>query len=391
MGIIAKAINKFIKVEPKTWIFGADKGQSYREGAKYLMEYVLKSHPDYHCTFVTQNPKVIDELNAKGIPCIHNFTWKAIFQIARAEAIFTTQSTADVRFGYKKKGRKLYYMMHGMSNKVSWRQLPKGYVGKLYGGSRWWAALKTEISQYLTIGYTMNDISFLSSTSDFFVPYIHLDFGDNIVIKNLGMPRNDGLFDHERIKGEKWVEGLDGKLVITYMPTHRAYGAGEITPTPFITRPEYQQWMRENGVVLLMKNHPNMIYKINDANETDVLKDITKMRLDPQVCLYHSDVLITDHSSVWIDYLLLKRPLVFYMYDDFEKDDVGTYYDVKDLNVGHFCYNENELFELIKNIKNNYDQMRPSEEVVNRFHKYADCKNSERYFNAVVEDLLTYN
>lgn len=385
MGVIARIINPFIKIKPKHWVFGADSGNGYREGAKYLIEYTLKNHPDYNCTFITRNPKVLEELNKKGIPCMLNYTWRAFFTIAEAEAVFTTQSPADVKFAFKKKGRQHCYMMHGMSNKRSWKQLPKGYIGALHGTHPMIAYLKTEISRWLTIGYDVKDFSFMVSTSDFFVPYVKLDFGDDKIIKNIGMPRNDGLFDHERIKGEKWLEGLDGKLVITYMPTHRAYGAGEVTPTPFKNRLEIQQWMRENNVVLLMKNHPNMIPRIKDGENNDVIKDITKMRLDPQVCLYYSDVLITDHSSVWIDYLLLKRPIVFYMYDDFEKDDVGLYYNVKDLNVGHLCYTEDELFELIRKIKYEYEVMSPSNETVKRFHTYADCNNSERYFNAVNE------
>lgn len=386
MGLIARIINNFIKVKPKHWAFGSDGGKTYREGAKYLIEYTLKNHPDYKCTFITQNPHVIKELKEKGIPCLHNYSWKAIIEIAKAEAVFTTQSTADVRFTYRKKGRRFFYMMHGMSNKRSWKQLPEKFVSAaLHGKNKFIAKIKKQISVWLTIGYDIDDFTFMVSTSDFFVPYIKLDFGDDKLIKNIGMPRNDGLLDHERIKNENWVKGIENKFVITYMPTHRAYGTGDITPTPFQNRPEIQQWMRENNVVLLMKNHPNFIPRIKDSLNNDAIIDITKMRLDPQVCLYHSDVLITDHSSVWIDYLLLKRPIIFYMYDDFEKNDVGLYYNVKDLNVGHMCYYEDELFKLIKEIKYNYERMSPSAETVSKFHTYVDCKNSERYFYAVEE------
>lgn len=386
IGICARIINKFVKVEPKNWVFGSDKGETYREGAKYLIEYTLKNHPDHKCTFITQSPQVMKELEMKGIPCLHNYSWKALITIAKAEAVFTTQSTADVRFAYRKKGRRFFYMMHGMSNKRSWKQLPKKFIAAAFNNkNRFIAEIKERLSVWLTIGYNIDDCAFMVSTSDFFVPYIKLDFGDDKDIKNIGMPRNDGLFDHERIKNEKWVKGIENKFIITYMPTHRAYGTGSITPTPFQNRPEIQQWMRDNNIVLLMKNHPNFIPRIKDSLNNDAIIDITKMRLDPQVCLYHSDVLITDHSSVWIDYLLLKRPIIFYMYDDFEKDDVGLYYNVKDLNVGHMCYYEDELFKLIKEIKYNYDKMSPSIETVSKFHTHVDCKNSERYFYAVEE------
>lgn len=169
------------------------------------------------------------------------------------------------------------------------------------------------------------------------------------------------------------------------MPTHRGYGTGTVTPTPFIKRPDVQQWFRDNNVVFLMKNHPNMIPKLKDKKDTDVIKDITKLGLDPQVCIYHSDVLITDYSSVWMDYLLLRRPILFYIYDNFEKNDVGTYYDLSKTNVGHFCYNEDEMFNLIKVCKMDSKAMIASDEVVHKYHTYIDGKSCERYFNAVME------
>ena len=72
-----------------------------------------------------------------------------------------------------------------------------------------------------------------------------------------------------------------------------------------------------------------------------------------------------------------------HIYDDFEHDDAGVYYDVKEERVGHFCYSENELFELLKTIKAKYDEMRPSEKVLRKFHKYADGNSCERYFNYI--------
>ena len=138
-----------------------------------------------------------------------------------------------------------------------------------------------------------------------------------------------------------------------------------------------------------MKNHPNMIPKLDDSSSTDVIKDITKLRIDPQVCLYHSDVLVTDFSSVWMDFLLLKRPILFYIYDDFEKNDVGTYYDIRLDPPGHFCYNENDFFKLIKQAKDDYDNMKPASHIVAKYHKYVDGKSCERYYNAIIEDFIS--
>ena len=59
-------------------------------------------------------------------------------------------------------------------------------------------------------------------------------------------------------------------------------------------------------------------------------------------------------------------------------------YDLKDDPPGHFCKNEDELFQLIKKIKENYDAMRPSDRIVAKYHKYVDGRSCERLFNAIV-------
>lgn len=381
-GILARFINLFVKVKPKHWVLGADYGNMYREGSKYMLEYMLRNHPDYHCTFITMNPEVYKMLQSKGIPCEMNKSLSGIYTIAKAECVFTTQYTIDLYFAYKKKNRRYYYLVHGQPLKIAMKALfgadeMNQYKEPLY------IRMKRKIRHFFNEGYSMEDVSFVSATSDFLAPFMQKDFGDSMDVKVLGMPRNDALFDTNRMKAERWVEDTEGKFVITYMPTHRGYGFGEVSPTPFANRPDVQLWMKQNNVLLLVKNHPNMIKKHKDSRDTEVIRDITKQGLDPQVCLYHSDVLITDFSSVWMDYLLLARPVIFYVYDDFEHDDVGVHYDIRQDPPGHFCYSEEELFELIKRVKENYDAMRPSNRIISKYHKYIDGNSCERYYGEI--------
>lgn len=381
--VVARIINMFVPVKPKHWVFGADYGNMYREGSKYLIEYMLLNHKDYHCTFITQNPEVKKELDEKGIPCEMNFSPRGMTAIAKAEAVFCCQAMNDILLAFRKKGRKFYYVLHGMPLKIAARALPKEYWDKYVEKTH--DSLVSKLVQTINPFIQIEDSDFVAVTSDFLKPYEERDLDNKVPVKVLGMPRNDALFQDERMKREKWVEGLDAKFVIVYMPTHRKYGQGEVSPSPFIDNEDYQQWMRENNVVLLVKQHPNMIPKLKDVKQTDVVRDITCDRLDPQVCLYHSDVLITDFSSVWMDYLLLKRPILFYIYDDFEHDDAGCHYDISEDPPGHFCKTEDELFKLIKKTKEDYDSMRPSDHIVSKYHKYVDGNSCERYFNAIVK------
>ena len=382
-GVYARIINLFTPVKHKHWVLGADYGDEFREGSKYMIKYMLQYHKDYSCTYITNSNVLYNQLNEKGIPCELNFTKEGIRKIVESEVVITCRTINDILFAYKKKGRKHYYLVHGQPLKLAFNALPESYRKETWQRKN----VLSRVFDYLCGGITMEDSTFLSATSEFLLPFMDKEFGHKIPIKVLGMPRNDVLFDNQEMLQERWLGDIADKFVITYMPTHRKYGKGSVSPSPFINRSDIQDWMRDNGVVLLVKQHPNMIPKLKDMKQTDVIRDITCDRLDPQVCIYHSDVLITDFSSVWMDYLLLRRPILFYIYDNFEQDDAGCHYDIREDPPGHFCKTEDELFALIKRTKENYDSMRPSDHIVSKYHKYVDGNSCERYFNAIVNDI----
>lgn len=387
-GIFARLLSFFVPIKKRLWVFGSDLGNMYREGSKYLFEYMVTNHPEYDCIFLTRSKTVYEELKRRNLPCEMNCSIRGVWIAARAECVFTTQITADVLYTFKKKRRRFFYLVHGQPYKVAIVELAKtNYSKKSVFDQR--KSRFTSLKGWLNSCFVCNtgclDSEFVSATSEFLSSLQKRDFGDSMLSKVLGMPRNDALFQPERMTGEKWIDEVDGKFVISYMPTHRLYGRGAFSPTPFANRVDVQKWMKDNNVVLVVKNHPTMLlYKENKhPYQSECIRDITTAGIDPMTVLYHSNALITDYSSVWMDYLLLKRPILFYIYDDFIHDDVGVYYDVNEEHVGHFCYSEDELFELIKKMKENYDAMCPLEDVVRKFHKYVDGHSCERYFRAI--------
>lgn len=387
-GFLARIVNLFVPVKSKHWVFASDYGNMYRESAKYLFEYMLAEHPDYSCTYIVAKRKVYDEIASKGYPVAMNFSFKGIIAIAKADVVFTTQTAHDMLYAFKKRHRRYYYLNHGQSLKRQMAALTDDYKKSLGGSKGMVLAFKQFVHNFFISNISIKDSEFISANSEFFIPFLKSSYGESMDIKMLGMPRNDALFRHEEMNKEKWLEGMEGKFIITYMPTHRKYGKGALTPTPFANRPDVQKWMREHNCILLMKQHPNMASKLKEEDDTDVIVDITNRGLDPQVIIYHSDALISDFSSVWLDYLLLRRPLITYIYDDFENDDAGLNIDIRKDTPGHLCYSEEELFQTLKQIKDNYEEMKPTEENVRKFYKYADGEASFRYYQEIssIED-----
>lgn len=395
--LFAKILNYIVPVKSGYWVFASDKGNLYREGAKYLFEYVNRVHPEIHCTYIVRKRETLLEIRSKGYRAYMNDSIKGIFEVIRAQAVFTTTDINDMKYAYNKKGRKRYYLNHGQCLKKQMKALSNNYllasnqIGVRFSGFLSpLNSIYSAICNFLFHYATLDDSSFVSANSEYFIPFFKACYGEDMRIKVLGMPRNDSLFNKAEMESEKWLPELNGKFVITYMPTHRMYGVGSLTPIPFVENKEILAWMEKNNVVLLMKQHPNMIREGVNHIHTNTIVDITKMRLDPQVIIYHSDVLISDYSSVWLDYLLLRRPLITYLYDDFEKNDAGLNIDIKNDTPGHLAFDEAELFSIIKRIFCNYNEMCPSEEQIKKFYKDIDGNACQRYFDAVTNDLKEY-
>ena len=63
-----------------------------------------------------------------------------------------------------------------------------------------------------------------------------------------------------------------------------------------------------------------------------------------------SDILITDYSSSFFDYYILKRPIIFYLPDREQYENVlrGTYYDIEKGLPGAMVSDNQELIKLSK-------------------------------------------
>lgn len=155
-----------------------------------------------------------------------------------------------------------------------------------------------------------------------------------------GLPRNDVLAS----PGEKpeWLRAeLDGRPLVAWLPTFRtaARHAGRVEGRDLGTATQFSggdleavdALMGELGAHCIIKVHPvaPQPERVDLANVT-VLSgrhlDATGTSL--YELLAHADVLCTDHSSVWIDFLLTGRPMVFTISDrDQYSSDRGYFFD----------------------------------------------------------------
>jgi len=91
----------------------------------------------------------------------------------------------------------------------------------------------------------------------------------------------------------------------------------------------------------------------------------------------YSDILITDYSSIYIDFLLTNKPIIFYSFDKNKYlKSRNTYFKYEDVTIKETtAKNQNELEYIIKNIhfikiEDNY--INKYIKLKNLFHKYQN-------------------
>ena len=97
--------------------------------------------------------------------------------------------------------------------------------------------------------------------------------------------------------------------------------------------------------------------------------------------LSQSDALITDYSSVYLNYLLVNRPICFAVPDmDEYSDSRGFVFDnPRDFMPGEFAQTKEELFTFFENVAEGKDKYKTDREKVNYIiNKYHDGKSRER-------------
>lgn len=200
---------------------------------------------------------------------------------------------------------------------------------------------------------------FISNSSEFEYIYIKAFAINKNIIMNIGLPRNDLLIDKDKntelIQDVRKKLNLDKRKVILYAPTFRREDKDVINLKLDLDK-LYKELSKE--YILLVKAHPN--FKLNISNQySEFILDVTNY-IDIQELYLVTDILITDYSSVFCDFVITEKPMIFYPYDynQYIATSRKLYFEYKDIVPGPIVYSTEEIIECCKSIdkvKENYE------------------------------------
>ena len=133
-----------------------------------------------------------------------------------------------------------------------------------------------------------------------------------------GTPRNDYLLypNNELLQEHSYLN----KKVILYAPTWREYGdRSSFFPFEDKDLERLNAFLETQDAYLLMRGHREEMERISENYGEEKLSRILPAHQeffpDAQRLLAHVDVLVTDYSSIYLDFLLLDKPMIFIPYD----------------------------------------------------------------------------
>ena len=201
-----------------------------------------------------------------------------------------------------------------------------------------------------------------------------------------GYPRNDFICNttkEEIVRLKEKYQLPKDKKVVLYAPTWRdnSYVASGYT---FELKADFHKWKEILGeeYIVVFKPHYLIINTYEKDSSLQGFLYSIPAEADIRELYVISDMLITDYSSVFFDYAILKRPIYFYMYDieEYANDLRGFYLDIhKDL-PGDIYTNEDELLAAVK--QDAYDET-AYQAFYERFCSCEDGKAAKRVIDIV--------
>ncbi|MFS1510726.1 MULTISPECIES: CDP-glycerol glycerophosphotransferase family protein [unclassified Vibrio] len=368
-------LSSLMRKRENIWVFGSWYGKKYADNSKWFYEYCLSRGTD--CYWITKDKDLQLKLSEKGLNSLYYLSVKGIWIQMVAGKVFITQSVSADLFAAAVSGKtKIFNLWHGVplkkimydANPIKERSL----------------AARTALT---LCPYLRHRQDYLISTGSECTKLMSsaFDMAEENIIES-GLPRNDAFL----IKEKGIFKSNDAAKVI-YMPTFRGDVGSEIDLfychgfdfellELFLSRINIELYLR-----LHPANKPNKDFcnRVSDSNfiffneDDDIYDSINEY-----------DVLITDFSSIYIDFLLSGKNVIFspFEMDSYLKNDRSLYYNYEEATVGPYAKDWNQVMSILAAIVSSGFTISPElERLKVKFHNIDSGQASMKLFEYILE------
>ncbi|MGC9330274.1 MAG: CDP-glycerol glycerophosphotransferase family protein [Bacteroidales bacterium] len=349
----------------------------FSDNTKYFYSYLINNNYKNAYFLYETDPGYM-----KNIPGSLAYpSLKSVLLLLHAEYIIVDTATwfYNFKFYLSFKAKKIQ-LWHGISSKKIELATDFFCKSKFRIIKIWYGILRGQFVKY----------NLITSTSEYYSKHLYSDAFRYKHILPLGQPRNDIFFRTpqglDMINTDKKIytklkdlkSRLDAKIIL-YTPTYRENLSMDLLNLDRINR-----FAKKNNFLFVIKHH--VLTRISCQQEYNRVFYYSKYNdIYPLMCI--SDMMLTDYSSIYMDYILRDKPIVFFIpdYEQYNKYEAGLRPDFFDMTPGPKVYNMDDLYVVLKTelLTEGMNYREERQKISDLAYKHKDCKSSERIYKYI--------
>ena len=331
-------VGRIIPVDKRAILFGSNQGMHASDNSLALFRHMNKNPRNLKAMWITRKKEVYERIeNEFPGKVVMAFSLRGLFAYFRSWQIVISHSYLDMCLMPYSRKKKVNYLWHGVPIRKIGKMLPEEKNSTSKGIVKHWSRWNRRVDYFFASceyeGRIMKEA-------------FRID-GMEIIVS--GYPRNDRLIEIAN-KKNKVHEKRD--FTILYAPTYRILKTGDkskIIPLlhPGIEIGEMHNFLEKNECRLIVRPHP-LLPKIQfDSDRIECIS--VDDEPDLSVIFEKSDLLVTDYSSAYFDWLILGRPVIFSVFDISEYcSEIGLIAELGDIAAGEIVYTKEGVFSSLE-------------------------------------------
>jgi CDP-glycerol glycerophosphotransferase len=356
----------------------------FSDNPRALYEYISgRNFKNHRLVWLIESKSLTKKLIEKDINAYDIKSLSGVFQFFRSKYILTSHNNFG---GLKASNQYFINLLHGMGTKgVGFMDNSEKNLSEIKRGSN---AVDMMIAS--------SPLAKSLCASCFFM--------DPRKILITGLPRNDKIFSNQSKANLSTLLARDTSKfskIVLFAPTFRT-GMGRIDSSVKFHNvfnfedydpDRFNAFLKDNNILFVIKLHPLEETNILDHCCSDNIINITNEMIQKSLIgLYDilgaMDTLITDYSTIYFDFLLLNRPIIFIPYDveEYSKTRGFLVEPYESWTPGPKIYKFEDLLTELKGFIEDSTRYNQERIYINKImNRYNDNLNCERVFNELIK------
>lgn len=332
----------------RIWVFGGGLDR-YADNAKYLFEYVSNHEKDVDTYWISGKRDVVMHVRSMGLKALWRYSLKGMWICLRAKVYVYSSYVIDINMWVNRGALKLN-LWHALGFIAVESDIVKGPLRRLYNPKN----LFEKVYSILHSPHIWIRSFYLVAPSKLIAENYARSFQlPKEKMVKAGYPRLAPLYEKTE-KPEKWKAYSN---IVIYMPTKRLYDMDGYLEKAIPDPEKLNSVCAANDMLFVFKLHPMTSEKALERFKGYSYLEVMDKKTDVYPLLNHTSGLITDYSSIHADYVVLKKPLLFYTIDleEYLQREATFTMDYSWITNKKYLSTPKELFEALGKLSN-YNQ-----------------------------------